>query len=242
MKFREQPYSEETERVAAELRRDIVSGNRPPGTTLSERQIGDQYQAGRAAVRRAVHCLLDENLAVPGAPRSAARVAKVSYQDIIDLFMVAQETATLSSYLACQRRTPEDLRRLGRILERLETCIEQEKYPEVLGHGLEFGDAVTEMACNPVLLDLDKMLRTRLRAYLEVLAQPITSAEAYRAIYEAFVDRNAPGAAALVGRFFDISVGWLIEQAQQGDSRVLPIAGVATSAARDSEDKPSGRR
>ena len=74
-----------TDRVVAELRRDILSCRLGPGETLSEASTAARLQLGKAPVRAALARLADEGL-VGAQPRRGWVVSLVTVRDIHEVF------------------------------------------------------------------------------------------------------------------------------------------------------------
>lgn len=59
------PQQTTTDRIAGDLRRDILAGKLAPGAKLpSEQELGDLYSASRGTIRRALELLANEGLVV----------------------------------------------------------------------------------------------------------------------------------------------------------------------------------
>lgn len=216
--------SDEAARVAQALRREIISGRRRAGSVLSERQIGDAHGVGRAAVRPAVQNLIDEGLATPGGPRSAARVAECGYQDVTDLFVVAQQVSAYGCHLAAQRRSQDDLDHLAALLRRIDSALAKDRPKDVMRGCIEFRDESMRMSDNEALMDMDDVVRPRLEAYFEEIDRPFPSAVGFHAVYGAFVERDADAAYAIVFRLYQDAIDALTAHDAEGRSSADAIA------------------
>ncbi|MCH8628348.1 GntR family transcriptional regulator [Arsenicicoccus piscis] len=72
--------------VYAQLRREIESGELPPGSSLSEHTLVARLGASRTPVRDALRRLLDDDLAVRDGSRGSLRVSQISAAGVRDLF------------------------------------------------------------------------------------------------------------------------------------------------------------
>ncbi|EXU63876.1 GntR family transcriptional regulator [Streptomyces sp. PRh5] len=73
------------ERIAADLRDEIMSGDLPPGAKLpSTAQLKERFTASNATVQKALHLLKDEGLAV-GRAGAAARVPTQEQYTVLGL-------------------------------------------------------------------------------------------------------------------------------------------------------------
>ncbi|MBY4403016.1 GntR family transcriptional regulator [Rhodococcoides fascians] len=85
-----------SDRVYAQLKREIMSGEIAPGTSLSAIATGERLQASRTPIRQAFVRLEAEGL-VTLVDRQGARVAPISIAGVRDLFelrMLLESTAT----------------------------------------------------------------------------------------------------------------------------------------------------
>ena len=99
------------EQVHAQLKAEIELGELAPGTPLSELSLVGRTGASRTPVREALRRLAAEGL-VDLAPRSGARVSRVSAQSVRDLFEFRQllEPAAIRQATATAAADP-DVRR-----------------------------------------------------------------------------------------------------------------------------------
>lgn len=98
------------ERVFRALRRQIMTSELPPGSTVSERMLADRLNVGMAPVRVAIQRLAAEGFLVI-EPRRGIRVSKHSVQDVIDLFQVrvAMEQLVMQKLAGTLRRPQIDM-------------------------------------------------------------------------------------------------------------------------------------
>ncbi|MBC7781814.1 MAG: GntR family transcriptional regulator [Proteobacteria bacterium] len=67
------------------IKRDVIACVLPPGSSISESQLGGQYRLGKAPIRMALQRLAHEGL-VRALPRRGYVVSPVTLQDIQDIF------------------------------------------------------------------------------------------------------------------------------------------------------------
>ncbi len=73
-----------TDRVAEEIRDDIVNGALPPGTSLREQALSERFDVARSTVREAIKVLVSEGL-VTQAHHRGAIVTRHTPEDVDDL-------------------------------------------------------------------------------------------------------------------------------------------------------------
>ncbi|PKI90725.1 GntR family transcriptional regulator [Actinomycetales bacterium SN12] len=179
----------ESERVADALREDIMSGRRPPGSRLIERDIAAEMQVSRLPVREAIKALVADGIVV-ARPRSWATVREFSRHDLQGFFEVREALETLSFVLAAQR-----VDEAGIAL--LESLVAQEAAAAALGDiesarqaSTAFHMAVVRLSQNAMLVELAGTLVTRLRWLFGQHDDVATMAHSHREILEAIRARD----------------------------------------------------
>ena len=104
------------ELVLERLRDAIVHGDRPLGSSLSERQLAEEFGISKTPIREAIFQLENEGL-VSVLPQRAASVFTLSAAEVIDLcdFRLVVESAALT--MAMERNRDELVAALSAIVE-----------------------------------------------------------------------------------------------------------------------------
>lgn len=102
--------------VYEEVQRRIVDGRLQQGERIYEDQLAHELDVSRNPVREALQALEAEGF-VELEPRRGARVAVISLDRANDLFEMREALEGMVARLAAQRRTPEQLSELQRVLE-----------------------------------------------------------------------------------------------------------------------------
>ena len=89
------------EQIAAQLRRDILSGKFPPGSPMKERDNAAEMGVSRTPMREAIRILAKEGLVVLRPARSPI-VAQLTLKQISDNIEVLTALELLAADLACQ--------------------------------------------------------------------------------------------------------------------------------------------
>src|SRR5437867_5736581 len=103
------------ELVYAELRRQILWGEIPAGSTLSVRRLSEQFRVSPMPVRDAIRQLAAEDL-VEVTPRSSTRVSLVSPEAVREIAEVRSRLEALAARLALPNLTSADVKRLRELL------------------------------------------------------------------------------------------------------------------------------
>ena len=94
--------------IAARLRREILTGELPPGSPLKERDNAQRLGVSRTPLREAVRILGQEGL-VTLRPLRSPVVANPSLAEVLDEIAVLRQLELFSGRLACQNASPEEI-------------------------------------------------------------------------------------------------------------------------------------
>ena len=104
------------ESVYLRLSEDILSGELSKGHSLTESHLCAKYCASRTPVRAAIRRLSEEGL-VKCIPNRGAVVVGIDKELLCDVYQIRMRLEGLSSSLAAQRISKEDLDRLASTIE-----------------------------------------------------------------------------------------------------------------------------
>ncbi len=105
--------------IALALEEAIVSGEIPPGSTLRQEHLSEQFQVSRTPVREALRRLAALGL-VTFEPNRGVRVRMLSRDEIREAFMVRAELEGLATEIATPKMTDDDLAELERAERRFQ--------------------------------------------------------------------------------------------------------------------------
>lgn len=118
---RPEPDPSATDRVAEELRREIVSNRLRSGLPLVESQLVERLGVSRTPIREALKLLAAEGL-VDLRRNRAAIVAPLDPVGLAELFEVEEALESFAAGLAAERITALDIERLDRLQVQMETA------------------------------------------------------------------------------------------------------------------------
>lgn len=187
-------------RVTRRLREDILAGVLAPASKLVEREIADEFGVSRVPVREALKTLAAEGL-VMLRPRASATVREFTPMDMADIDEVRAALEVLTFRLAANRRTREGLARLRASLDReVEASLAGDQARASI-EAANFHEVVTSIAGNDMLLEIDRLLRGRIRRCLvQQEADAEGSVREHEALYEAIARRDVAQTSALILR------------------------------------------
>ncbi|GAA2503113.1 GntR family transcriptional regulator [Terrabacter carboxydivorans] len=194
-----EPDEPESEFVRAtrRIRDQILDGARPPGSRLIERDLATELGTSRVPVREALKTLIAEGLVTP-RPRSWATVREFTPADVADLNEVRSALEVLTFRLAANRHSREGLHRLKDALEVEHAAARAGDSQRARRAAADFHEVVTTLAGNELLLELDAMLRSRIRWLLvqhEDMDQVVAEHEA---LYDAIAVRDVGRVSTLI--------------------------------------------
>jgi DNA-binding GntR family transcriptional regulator len=197
-------FESEAERVTRRLRDDILDGVRGPGARLVERELADELGVSRVPVREALKALVTEGL-VTLRPRSWAVVRAFTESDIADLHEVRAAFEPLAFRLAAERRTRAGLDRLKRAVDQQLAAARANDAVRARRAAADFHEVVTELACNELLVEIERPLRSRMRWLFAQHDDLVAVAEQHRELYAAIANRDVAAVERLVVEHLEVS-------------------------------------
>ena len=212
------------ETVTARLRREILSGELPPGAPLAEIPTAGRLGVSRVPVREALLVLDQEGLLEFG-PRGRARVRSLSPGDHMEIYHARLPLEKAAARLAAERRTEEDLTAMR---ANIAATREAGTLAEVSLLDLDFHDLVFRAARSPWLFRFWGLLRGELTLWLTRLhreEQSITHRvrESTTDTHEEFVEllsaQNAVAAERHIEAHMRYWLEWMPVEIESGERR-----------------------
>jgi DNA-binding GntR family transcriptional regulator len=107
------------ERLAERVLEDVMTGRLKPGDRLKEELLAQTHAVSRATVREALIALARQGYVVR-IPRSGARIAEFSRQDLDDLFELRAALLATAASRYTRRAGPADKAALGKLVSDLQ--------------------------------------------------------------------------------------------------------------------------
>jgi DNA-binding GntR family transcriptional regulator len=158
----QQPLAAVRERVQAELRERIVSGQLPPGARLVERELAEAMGVSRVPVREAIRTLTAEGFVVALSPRRVV-VRELTPKDVDELFELREALEVFAAGLAAQRATPAELVALEGLLDQAALATGKRAAEDITELNTRFHERILAMAGNSLLAAALEPLEGRLR-------------------------------------------------------------------------------
>jgi DNA-binding GntR family transcriptional regulator len=151
------------------LRERIIYMEYPPGMSLSEQALCEEFKVSRTPLREAVRKLEDLKL-VTAIPRFGTFVAPIDINEVRNAFEVKTKLEGLAGALAARRITPEKLQEIRRLISEADNL----QHRDVVKVDARFHEIIYQSAQNPVLEELLENLHSRCaRVWVSTLSEVI---------------------------------------------------------------------
>jgi DNA-binding GntR family transcriptional regulator len=181
----------------AYLRQAILDGTLPPDERVVEQRIAEVASVSRTPVREALHRLEIDGLVVSDG--RGLVVVDHSVDELAELCIVREELEGLAARLGAVSRSEFDLSALEQILAEMVAVTGDHDVARLIQLNHLFHEAIWQAARNRYLArqleTLRGLIERRDQSTLTDSDRQVQALEEHQAIYQAFVDRDADGAA-----------------------------------------------
>jgi len=185
-------YEPLREVVSAALREAIRNGVLLPGERLMEIQLSEELGVSRTPVREAIRKLDQEGYIVM-MPRRGAYVASITIRDINEIFEIRRALESLSSSLAAERISADELETLQRLLVEIGRYIKAKNMEKIVETDIKFHDMLYQASRNERLVGIISNLREQLTRFRTLSMSYPGRLEATLKEHKAMVDAIARG-------------------------------------------------
>jgi DNA-binding GntR family transcriptional regulator len=189
--------------LVSTIREMVVAGELRPGDKIPERELCRRFEVSRTPLREALKVLAAEGI-LQLLPRRGAIVARVSAEEIDELFPVMGALEALAGELICKRATDAEIARLRELHEHMMRAYEAGAEPEYLQANRTFHETLVALAGNATLLSTYMHILMRTRAFRFVARKSPenwqTAVADHEKIMEALTARNGGRLARLLRR------------------------------------------
>jgi len=184
------------ESVAARLRELILTGKLPPGTPLRLSQVAARMGVSVMPIREAIRMLEAERL-VTIEPRRGAAVARLSIDDIEELYAVRSALEALAAKHGSRNIGPKDIRSMRTEFDAMSRAAGSGDTGDFLRHDRRFHQLLYAASGRPQLVArIDELLESGRRIVDPYVYRPWyplkVASEAHRPILEAVERRDPP--------------------------------------------------
>ena len=177
-----------TQKLKDALEEDIINGQLLPGAKLDHDALAAKYGVSRTPIREAIQQLVVSGL-VPVKAKKGTFVAKVGFDQLIEMFEVMAELEGMCGRLAARRIQPAELEALREALHRCEDPDVMSDPDDYYYENEEFHNCIYTASHNNFLATEARKLKQRLKPYrrlqLQTRNRVSTSVSEHRRIFEA---------------------------------------------------------
>lgn len=209
------------DRVFTRLQDDIVRGEIPPGSKVSETELAGRYGVSRGPLREAIRRLESRKL-LEREVHVGTRVASLSFEDLIEIYYVREALEGQAARLAAERMTDQEVAGLHQVLaqhEQQQDIREDTAYFQREGD-LDFHYRIIQGSHNRTLIrmligELYHLVRMYRYQFSTTANRPQKALREHRRIIEAIEARDAEMAELLMRRHIGRARENIEQQAQQ---------------------------
>lgn len=152
------------ERVRVALEQQILTGERPPGSSIDEKALAESFGASRTPVREALLMLAAQGL-VQIAPRAGIYVRKASAAELVATLEALSELEAALARLAARRASGEQRKALQRAHAAAAPHVQSEDRQRYAETNAALHELIYTASGNPVLVEHVRSVRKKLAAY-----------------------------------------------------------------------------
>lgn len=149
--------------LAVQLRDMMVRGELKPGDKLSEQLLCERFGVSRTPLREALKVLAAEGLLVL-SPNRGATVARISPNEIDELFPIMGALEAVAGELSCERATDKDIARLEAMHKEMLVHYKNGDAAAYLRLNRKIHEFLFEIADNSALTQLYQTLMIRIHS------------------------------------------------------------------------------
>lgn len=159
------------ENVYARLREEILTGQLPSGTPLTENNLAESLKISRTPIREALRRLQEDGLVEIKRGRGAW-VRQVTFRDIVEAYEIRELVEPYAAHLAATHLSPDCAKRLHEMLDIFRESTFTSEMSRRWQIDAQLHDAILEAAGNALLREMiwDVRMRTE-RAFTYIVSQ-----------------------------------------------------------------------
>ncbi|USD39864.1 GntR family transcriptional regulator [Ferrimonas sp. SCSIO 43195] len=194
------------DQLADKLQIAIVQGELRAGSKISEQDLAAHYGVSRGPLREALQKLERRRLVVR-APHIGARIARLTAEELNDLYQVRAELEAMACRLAATRISGHQLAQLHQLLERQQQVFNNQPGDYAVHDDIDFHLGIIHASGNQTLIhtltdDLYHLLQMY-RNQCSAGRRPTEALKQHRRILDALSDGDGELAALLMRRHIE---------------------------------------
>jgi phosphonate utilization transcriptional regulator len=185
--------------VQREVERMILAGELPTGAKLNEAMMADMLGVSRGPVREAFRALEESGL-VRLEKNRGVFVRQVSVEEAGEIYELRAALDEFAGRRVAQRATPDELRDLRVLVERMDRAAAQEDLDAYYRANLNFHDRLIELAGNTKVLATYRRIVNELHLYRRASLEQAGALPVSAREHHEIMDKIAGGHAQAAGR------------------------------------------
>jgi DNA-binding GntR family transcriptional regulator len=183
------------EEVVASIRERLIDGNIPPGARIPEQALCRALDISRTPLREALKVLAAEGHVVL-LPNRGARAAKLTVNDVRDLFEVSAALESAAGELACQRITDAEIAAIAEQHASMAAHFTARNMPGYYACNRAIHEAIMRASGNAVMIGIYESVSARIRRarYIAPMTEPHwrIALQEHEAMLNALARRDGP--------------------------------------------------
>ena len=213
--------------VVARLRDKLIEGVMPPGSRVPEKDLCAEFGISRTPLREALKVLAAEGYVVL-LPNRGARVAKMTRNDLEELFAVCGGMEALAGELACKHATDAEISEIKALHDQMAQYYAARDLAGYYPLNRAIHEAIVRATHNSVLITMYENVSARIRRARFVAPMPPDHWQLAMAEHEAILNALQRRDAAVLSSILKTHLRNKLEQvekagfAESGDSPPAP--------------------
>jgi DNA-binding GntR family transcriptional regulator len=200
--------------VVARLRDKLIEGVMPPGSRVPEKDLCAEFGISRTPLREALKVLAAEGYVVL-LPNRGARVAKMTRNDLEELFAVCGGMEALAGELACKHATDAEISEIKALHDRMAQYYAARDLAGYYPLNRAIHEAIVRATHNSVLTTLYENVSARIRRARFVAPMPPDHWQLAMAEHEAILNALQRRDAAMLSSILKTHLRNKLEQVEK---------------------------
>jgi DNA-binding GntR family transcriptional regulator len=200
--------------VVERLRDKLIEGVMPPGSRVPEKDLCAEFGISRTPLREALKVLAAEGYVVL-LPNRGARVAKMTRNDLEELFAVCGGMEALAGELACKHATDAEISEVKALHDQMAQCYAGRDLAGYYPLNRAIHEAIVRATHNSVLTTLYENVSARIRRARFVVPMPPDHWQLAMAEHEAILNALQRRDAAVLSSILKTHLRNKLEQVEK---------------------------
>ncbi|NIK76732.1 DNA-binding GntR family transcriptional regulator [Paenibacillus castaneae] len=161
------PINSISEQVFTSLKKEILSGELPPGTRLLVMDIAKKFEISQAPVREALERLKQSGF-ITGIPNKGSVVSNITSREIKDIFELREIIEGFAVRQSMKKLVEQDFTYLVAIIEQMDQANEQNDILAILELDMEFHGFFYKRCDNHMILELWNQMKMKVMRFMAI--------------------------------------------------------------------------